>query len=592
MKKQSAITAPIVEPFYLKGFRPLLIISLFIFLLYLPTIWYGFSPMDERWVIIQHKEAMRHFYQVPEMFSQSTLGMYYRPVWTSSFVIDMALGNGSAGIFHFTNIILHVLCSLLLYRFFLLLGFAKNLSFVSALIFAIHPLNLHTVAWIPGRNDSLLCLFTLLSCHQLLRYFITQKTSNLIFHLLTFIMALFTKENAIILPFIFLLLWYVFTDKKPAENLFLHCCLWITIAVAWFFLRMSLINYFPPASKAISFETIGRFVSSLLIYAGKIMLPVYQSVMPVLQDTPLFPFIFIIAALILFAFRFGFRNKKIAFFGLAWFLIFIIIPAWVGTTNSNQEHYEHRIYTSMIGMLIFLSQLKFHLSRNIASGVFGLLLLLLTFKTIYRSPAYKSELSFLEAVTDESPSIAFLHDMLGFKYAEQKKYAQALVCFNDAIRLNPKKADFYNDRGNLHFQTKNYMLALQDFNKTMEDDKGKTVKLINRSMTYFYLGKHSEALHDLEAAQSDSEACIPAEYVTRLYNAFQKDTIEICTQKLKKDSLDASSYNTRGIAKLRLGIVEEALCDFNRALLLRPNSAAIKSNQQFALTQLNSGIHP
>jgi tetratricopeptide (TPR) repeat protein len=179
-----------------------------------------------------------------------------------------------------------------------------------------------------------------------------------------------------------------------------------------------------------------------------------------------------------------------------------------------------------------------------------------------------------------------MHDMLGFKYTELKNYSAARESYDEAIRLNPNRDQFYNHRGNMYYQVKNYPLALVDFDKTLALNDTQAITYVNRSMTNFYLGKHSTALDDLKRAQEKGATNIPPDYVQALYESFQTDTIRLFTAKIQEDSTNASWYNTRGIAELRLGLFKEALDDFNRALLLRPNSAAIKSNQQVALSNL------
>jgi tetratricopeptide (TPR) repeat protein len=575
------------EPAYLRGIRPQLIIFIAVFCIYLPTLWYGFSPMDERWVILQNKEVMSDLLSVPDMFTQSTLGMYYRPVWTSSFIIDMVVGNGSPWIFHLTNILLHALCALLVYKFLIQLKISSAVAFFSALLFAAHPINVHTVTWIPGRNDSLLCLFTLLSCFLLVNYFTTKKTIYLLFHLLAFCLALFSKENAIVLPFVYFSLWYFFYKEKNKKEIFLLLFSWLIIGVAWFALRKHFISYLPPLTTGSVWDSITQSIAAIALYIGKIILPLQQSVMPVLKDTSLLLPVILTLALILLTLRAGVANKKLALFGLGWFFIFIMIPVWVGATNSNREHYEHRIYTSLVGMFIFLSQLKIRLKPILAQRISLLVIILFSAGTIMRSAVYKDETSFLEAATREAPSVAFFHDMLGFKYAQRKEFKNALEQFNQAIRLNPGKAEFYNNRGNVYYEMKNYELALADFDKGIKDELGLPVKLVNRSMTYFYLGNHAAALQDIKQAQQIGAQTIPGDYIEALYTALQHDTIALCTEKLKTDSLNATLLNQRGIAQMRLGLFRQALADFNRALELRPNSDAIRANRQLALSNVN-----
>ncbi len=587
MKKQAAPAKISRAPIYLEGFRPLIIISVLAFLVYLPTLWFDFSPLDERWVILQNQELMSDLNRLPELFSQSTLGMYYRPMWTSSFMIDMVIGKGSPGFFHFTNILLHIACSVLLFKFLIQLRLSTGVAFFAALIFAVHPINVHAVTWIPGRNDTLLCLFTLLSCYLLVNYFTSKKIIYSALHLFTFCLALFSKENAIVLPFVYFSLSYLFRDEKSKKQILRLLLSWLIIGIAWFSLRAHFIGYLPPVSKGSLWENLVQSVSAILLYAGKILLPVQQSVMPVLKDISLILPVILTVALILLTFRVGVKNKKLAFFGLGWFFIFIMIPVWVGATNSNGEHYEHRIYTSLIGMLIFLSQLKVRIKPLLAQRLAFVLIILFSARTIARSTIYKDQFTFLEAATREAPSIAFFHDMLGYKYFEQQEYPTALGCFNEAIRLRPGKAEFYNNRGNVYYAMKNYALALADFNKGIEDSLGLPVKLVNRSMTNFYLGNHTEALRDIEQAQKIGAQTIPPDYIQALYTVFQNDTITLCTAQLKTDSLNATLLNKRGIARMRLGQFKEAYADFDKALILRPDSDPIRANRQLALANLS-----
>jgi Flp pilus assembly protein TadD len=574
------------EPGYLKNYRPLLIIAVVCLVVYFPTLWYGFSPMDEQWVIFGNKDLMSHLHNLPEMFSRSTLGMYYRPVWTGSFIIDMVLGGGSAGIFHFTNILLHILCSILLYRFFLQLNFSKTVGFFFALIFAVHPINLHSVAWIPGRNDSLLCLFTLLSCIQLLNYFKTKKIIHLAVHLLAFVLALFSKENAIVLPFVYFLLWFVFQKEKNKKEIFTPLFSWFFIGIFWFFLRKHFIDYFPPLASGSFGNNLIHFISALLVYAGKIILPIEQSVMPVLKDTSLIPFLIVIAVLIGIAIRFGVKDKKIAWFGLIWFFIFILIPAWVGATNSNGEQYEHRIYTSLIGAFIFFSQLKIPIGEMNAKRIAIVLLLVFAAKTMYRSDVYTNELSFAEAGTIESPSVPLFYVMTGNLYESSQQFSKAITSFSKAIELNPSRAEYYNNRSSVYCELKDFQHALEDDNKVIELKKDQPESYANRSMVRFYLGDLRGARTDFMEAKKLGAKNISPQFEQDLNLALLNETIKRCTETLKQNPNDADAYNYRGLAFMQLNKYKEALDDFNKAVSLYPDENDFIKNRDAALARL------
>ncbi|HEU4719527.1 MAG TPA: hypothetical protein VFU15_16905, partial [Bacteroidia bacterium] len=137
-------------PWYLRKLWPYFLLAGACFLLYAVTLGYGFSPMDERWLITQEQATLSHFSNLPKLFTTSTLGFYYRPFLNVTFMIDTVTGGGDKMYFHLTNILLHAVCCALLFRFFLVSGIEKHVAFFAALLFAVHPVNVHAVAWIPG----------------------------------------------------------------------------------------------------------------------------------------------------------------------------------------------------------------------------------------------------------------------------------------------------------------------------------------------------------------------------------------------------------------------------------------------------------
>jgi hypothetical protein len=574
------------EQNYLKGYRPLLFIALAAFLIYLPTLWFNFSPLDERFVIFNQQKLLSDFGNFPDLFQHSILDMYYRPLCMASFMVDMIIGKGTPFIFHFTNILLHVLCSLLLFRLLLQVKINREFAFIAALFFAVHPINVHSVAWIPGRNDSLLCLFTLISCIQLLRYFETGKMLHLIMHFFVFTMALFTKENAIVLPALYFLLWIVFRTEKNIRVIIFPALAWFIVGVSWFIIRKNVVDYLPPSSSTSLTDSLVNFFKAITIYTGRIILPVQQSVFPVLRDIAVLPFLIATIVLVAITLKFGLRDKKIALLGIAWFFIFLLIPMWIGSTNTNGDQYEHRIYTSLTGAFLFFSQLDIAIKPAIARKFAVLLLIVFSVKTVVRSSVYKDQFSFALAGTAESPSVHIFHDMVGFLYAEQKEYTKALPYFNEAIRLYPKP-DYYHHRGNAYYDTKDFKHALEDFNRALESKEHLAQTLVSRSMTYLNLGKHTESLRDLEAAEKAGATDVPRAFTRDLFIAFQRDTITMYTKAIMKDSLDARAYNGRGIALMHINQFQAAITDFDRALAILPSDPSINYNKELALKKLN-----
>jgi hypothetical protein len=186
---------------------PFIIIGIVILLYAAPVIEkYQYVKMDDTDLIVENEVFIKHLKNIPQAFKQSCFEIvghltdnksYYRPILIVSFMIDAQLhGTRSASTYHFFNLLYHIIVCLLLYYFLRKLSNNTALSMVLAALFALHPVNVHAVAWIPGRNDPLLAIFTLISFISLLNYYKTNENRFLVLHLLAYAFAVFTKEAA------------------------------------------------------------------------------------------------------------------------------------------------------------------------------------------------------------------------------------------------------------------------------------------------------------------------------------------------------------------------------------------------------------
>src|SRR5687768_8786796 len=78
---------------------------------------------------------------------------YWRPVTWFSFMIDYELHGLSAGGYHITNVILHIVATLLVYAAFVTMTASPWPSAFVAAVFALHPLHVESVAWVTERKD-------------------------------------------------------------------------------------------------------------------------------------------------------------------------------------------------------------------------------------------------------------------------------------------------------------------------------------------------------------------------------------------------------------------------------------------------------
>jgi len=190
---------------------------------YFKCLFFDFSPMDEDWLIIRNEAYLKNWHSLIFAFSEAIQGLYYRPLQMISYIIDYHIGGPGPFIFHFTNVLIHTLSVVMLYKLLIEFNTKKVIAFFLAAIFSIHPVMLHAVAWIPGRHDLLLCLFTISACYHLIKYLKTNKIVNAVLHFVFFLMALFTKENSIFLFPVFVFIFFIFTPTDKKKLMFFLC---------------------------------------------------------------------------------------------------------------------------------------------------------------------------------------------------------------------------------------------------------------------------------------------------------------------------------------------------------------------------------
>jgi hypothetical protein len=140
-------------------------------------------------------------------FSTATQRLWNPLIWLS-LMFDYQLFGLNAGGYHMTNLILHILSTLLLlWLFNRMTGAIWKSAFVAAL-FAIHPLHVESVAWISERKDVLSAFFWMLTLCLYVYYTEKPIIRRYLLILFSFVCALMSKSMVVTLPVIMILLDY------------------------------------------------------------------------------------------------------------------------------------------------------------------------------------------------------------------------------------------------------------------------------------------------------------------------------------------------------------------------------------------------
>ena len=133
-------------------------------------------------------------------------GANWHPLTWLSHILDYQLYGLSPGGHHLTNLWWHLLNCLLLFR--ILHSMTKEIwpSFFVALLFAIHPLHVESVAWVAERKDVLSAFFWLFTTWCYLRYVRAPIMMNYIFVAVSLGLGLMVKPMLVTLPFALILI--------------------------------------------------------------------------------------------------------------------------------------------------------------------------------------------------------------------------------------------------------------------------------------------------------------------------------------------------------------------------------------------------
>lgn len=435
-----------------------ILISLINFLLYIHTLKYDFTSLDDYDLILNK----HHILSKPENISlifktnffMSESGSYYRPLVSISFMIDTLIGGKNPLVFHLSNLIYHIIASFLMWLLLKFFGIDKFKSLMWSLLFAVHPALVQAVVWIPGRNDSLLFIFVALVFFSL-NYFLKINSSKRFYYLaltsFSFLLSLLTKENSLVV--IVLILFYLMMSNREKLNfpslIPLSTSLIVPVLI-YAVLRFNA-SVAAPEFERLTLNTID-YLKGFINYLGKIFLPFNLSVLTMSENINLIYGIYAILIIIILASK-GIINKKVFLFGWIWFILFLVsgMTGLTGFTN----FLDHRLYVPMFGLIISLNQMKLieNLKMKFPMIMFIAVLAVFSYLNIEHSKNFENPLVFYKSAVDSTPNSFFTHRGLANVYHRLNQLDLAERHYSISLNLNPDSYETLMNLG-LNFKKK------------------------------------------------------------------------------------------------------------------------------------------
>jgi tetratricopeptide (TPR) repeat protein len=488
---------------------------------------------------------------------------------------------------HITNLILHVIESLLIWIILRKLSIPG--AFLAALIFALHPVNVESVAWIAQRKNLMAMLFFLLSILWYLKadmpttsagmapaYLATVPTNSCRRQVLretasgspvvnsgsawywlsfsAFVLAMLSKGSVVVLPVLLLaIIWWL----RPLTKRDL-------IKIAPFFLVAAALT-----GVNVWFQTHGSgevirnagFMERLLGAGGVAWFYLYKALVPlnlafiypqwrIEAGDPLW-WLSLSAAVLVTAVLWRFEKTWSRPFFIAWVSFCVALVPVMGLTDVFfmryslvADHYQHVALVPVIALLSAGFSLWRRRARNgayraatiLAVAAVGIIALM----TWRQSELYRDEITLLNATLEKNPNSWMAHNNLGIALSQQGFPQKALEHFQLSLQLNPDYPQVHNNLGAALIHTDRRQEAIGHFHQALRLNP-------HDPEAHYHLGNVS------------------------LEDGRLQEAIDYFRQALSVKSDYLEARNNLGVALARAGRPGEAIEQYEAALALAPD---------------------
>jgi tetratricopeptide (TPR) repeat protein len=547
-QKESSLSEKIFSPPY-----AYFIIWTVLLIVYGQVLTFYLGKFDEEGIILSNLEFLKDFGNINQAFFRdaffSNKGVeFYRPLQNISFMLDAHLSGAAGWGYYLMNLLLHGLTCCLIYNLFSLFDFNRKLALAITLIFAVNPLFAHLIAWAPSRGDLLIGLFGVLSYIYFRKYILTGRLVFLLINFFAFLLALLSKESAIVFPLIFILDFFLIEKNYRAhiKKLIFALTLCLLVIIFYFILRFSVVRT-ETSSQVFGLMPFLHNLQVILEYAGKFVFPLFLSPMPSYSfiNTSLGILVFASIGWTLFKYRPAYYKTFI--FCFLWYLLFIV-PGMMYTHEYGSDAYdylEHRAYLPLMGFVLFLYLFGIELQKQSRTSVFNYLLFLLT----------------------------VFYGIGTFFYV--KNYENPQIFYNLAVRTNPNSAMAFNNRGLVSSSFKDFQSAIENYNQALKIKPDYAEAYVNRGMCYFQMRDTNSALADYSAAIDIKPTLFQAHYNLANLKFDMKnynDALKEYNIALKINPYYYQGYIVRGSLLFKQNDYQAAIRDFSLAISYNASS--------------------
>ncbi|MEE9393312.1 MAG: tetratricopeptide repeat protein [Planctomycetota bacterium] len=558
----------------------------------------GFIWDDDAYV--ENNRTLRSPEGLAKIWTDPKATPQYYPLVHSSYWIEYRFAEQNPRTYHLTNVILHALSAMCLWG--LLARLRLPGAFWAALLFALHPVQVESVAWITERKNVLSGLFYFLTFHAWLsfrsppdrrRYWPAYALT-----LLLFAAAILSKTVTCTWPCVAaLVIWWKSGRLRWRDLLELAPFLWLGVMQGLLTAKLETTHVLAVGEAwDISFgERILIAGRAIWFYLGKVVWPYplafsYErwSLSTGAWMQWLAPIAVLVASLRLFICRHRWGRGPL----VAW-LIFIgtLFPA-LGFVNVYPmrfsfvaDHFQYLAIAAAIAFLVGGGARVAARRGRVGRALFFVLCLLLAalaaWRTAEQTRIYDSRETLWRDTIDKTPDSGLAHNNLGILLFGRGEFSEALTHFRAALVSNQNEPELRAQAATALSRLGRHDEATAELEKALELQPDNAFVEDAYASLLITQGRHLQALRKAERAYV-LDARFASALTTKgvaLHNLGRSaEALEAFDAAIAQDPMLVSAWNGRGLIMMVLNDTDAAVEAFAKAQALAPHNREIGLN--------------